>query len=328
MPQRIVIHGLPYFCGKLSAILKDPAWDVRYCTDHTPVALAGLLADLHRCDLAFTWGGRISMGKFLWAARCLRKEKIVILWCGSDVLYAQKDIAAGKMDTWAASQIHWAVSPVLAEEVRALGLTCDYVQASFVQPVQSPAPLPEKFSVLVYVPSREKAELYGLDHILEVAETLRQVEFVLVGWESESLEGPANLKVHNRVGELGPFVDRASVVWRPVRHDAGISFMVLEALAKGRHVLYSYPFSACIQVTSASQVREQLQRLLDRHQSRTLNLNEAGIRLIAQDYSPERVRANLFQKWGEIISAREKQALGSEHPSAEKRTSVTGRAQL
>ena len=301
-PRRVAIHGLPYFCDKLSAILRDPAWDIRHHS-YSPTGLISLVADLRRCDLAFNWGGRISMGKFLWAARCLRKDKIVMLWSGSDVLFAQEEFAAGKMDPWVADKIHWAVSPWVAEEVCSMGLSCEYVQVSFVQPVRTPPALPAKFSVLVFVPTRESAGLYGLDRILEVADALRSVDFTLVGLrQGETLSAPPNLKIHNRVSNLAPYIERATVLWRPVRHD-GLSFMVLEALAQGRHVLYSYPFSSCIQVVTATAARHELERLLSLHNSKALSLNEAGIQVIAQEFTPEQVRANLFRRWTEIISS-------------------------
>jgi hypothetical protein len=311
-PRRVTLHGLPYFCGKLAGILKDPAWDVRYHAPHTLAGLAGLVADLRRCELAFTWGARISIGKFLQAARWFGKEKIVMLWSGSDVLFAQRELAAGKMDSWAAEKIHWAVSPVLAEEVNSMGLNCEYVQVSFVDPVKTPAPLPEKFSVLVYVPSREKAELYGLDHILEVASALPKIDFTLVGWrEEQPVRGPSNLRTHGWASDLKPYLEQASVIWRPVRHDAGISFMVLEALAQGRHVLYSYPFAACVRVNDAGAARFELERLLELHKSRRLSLNEEGIRTIEESFRPANVRATLFQKWGEILSPSAQRAAGS-----------------
>jgi hypothetical protein len=241
------------------------------------------------------------MGKFLWAARCLNKKKIVILWSGSDVLYAQEQFAAGKTVPWVSGRTHWAVSPWLAEEVRAVGVPCEYVQASFVQPVKDLAPLPDTFSVLVFVPSQEKANLYGLDRILEVADALRTVKFVLVGWQQgQVLNAPPNLEVHERVREMNPFFERATVVWRPVRHD-GLSFMVLEALAHGRHVLYSYPFPGCVHVTDSAAAERELRRLLDLHNSRMLDLNEAGMQVIARDFSAETVRAELCRRWEEII---------------------------
>lgn len=300
-PRRVAIHGLQYFSSKLASILKDPSWEISHHF-YRPSRLPRFVVDLWRSDLAFTWGGRISRGKFLRTAQLLGKKYVVILWCGSDVLLAQDELTAGKMDSWVAERVHWAASPVLAEEVRALGLSCEYVQVSFVQPVASPRPLPERFSVLVYVPTLERSELYGLDRILEVAEALPRVEFTLVGLQQgETLKGPPNLKTHNRVSPIAPFIERATVIWRPVRHDAGTSFMVLEALAHGRHVLYSYPFSSCIQVSSAGDARLELERLLARHESKTLSLNESGIRTIAEAFTPECVRANLFHRWAEII---------------------------
>jgi hypothetical protein len=303
-PRRVAVHGLPYFCARLSKILKDPDWDVRHHF-YQPSRLIRFAADLWQCDLAFTWGGRITMGGFLRAARCLGKKNVVILWCGSDVLYAREELSAGrKTDSWVAERIHWAASPALAEEVRSLGLSCEYVQVSFVEPVATPAPLPARFSVLVYVPTLERASLYGLDRILEVADGLPSVEFTLVGLQrGETLKGPPNLKVLNRVDSLAPYIEQASVIWRPVRHDAGISFLVLEALAQGRHVLYSCPFPSCIHVTTATAARREIESLLSLHESKRLFLNEAGIRTITQDFTPERVRANLFAKWTEVINA-------------------------
>jgi len=303
-PRTVLLHGLPYFCSKLAAILRDESWDIRHHPRHTLSGLAALVADLSRCDLAFTWGGRISLGKFLWAARGLGKDKLVMLWSGSDVLFARRELAAGKMDPWVKDKIHWAVSPFLAEEVRALGLSCDYVQASFVQPVPTPRPLPDEFSVLVYVPGREKAALYGLDQVLEVADKLRSVQFTIVGWPlTQELQAPPNLKICGWVNDLTPFIERATVIWRPVQHDAGISFMVLDALAHGRHVLYSYPFVGCAHTTTTLAARIELERLLSLHDSNSLFLNEAGIQAIASEFNPRRVRETILTRWAGIISS-------------------------
>jgi len=299
---RVVVHGLPHFCKKLSGILNCEGWNVRYHSRENAMALAGLANDLRRCDLAYTWGGRIDPGKFLWAARCLGTKNLVMLWSGSDVTYAHKDLAAGKLNSWIADKVHWAVSPWLAEEVRALGLQCEYVQASFVEPISDPQPLPEKFSVLTYLPSPDKADLYGWDQISEVARSCRSVEFQVVGLQEGQLTGiPPNVRVHGWAGDLAPFLERSSVLWRPVRHD-GLSFMVLEALARGRHILYSYPFPGCVQVTSAAAARLEIERLLDRHDSKTLGLNQAGMEVISRDFNPAKVRADILGRWERIIS--------------------------
>lgn len=300
---RVAVHGLPFFCRKLLALLNCDRWDVRY---HYPKTLADklwLANDLRSCDLAYTWGGRITMGKFLWAARCFGKRKIVVLWSGSDVLYAQRQYAKGKVDSWVADKIHWAVSPWLAEEVRTLGIACEYVQASFVEAIV-PVPLPENFSVLVYVPNCDHGDLYGWGQIAEVAQSLPNVEFTLVGCQQgQQLHAPSNVKVYGRISDVGPFFRQATVVWRPVRHD-GLSFMVLEALAHGRHVVYSCPFAACRQATTAQEARHEIQRLLELHNSGRLLMNEGGIRLIAREFAADTVRDNLLKRWEDIILSR------------------------
>lgn len=302
LPYRVVVHGLPYFCQKLPDLLQSERWDVRHHPQHNPMGLAALVKDLNRCDLVYTWGGRINKGKFLWAARSLGKKKLVIFWCGSDVLVARQELAKGRMDHWVASRIHWAASPSLAEEVRAMGLRCEHVQASFVNCVARPAPLPQKFSVLVFLPTAARSDLYGWDQVVEVARALPSIEFKLVGLQDDDPpDAPPNVIVHRWIENLTPFYEQSTVLWRPVRHDAGISFMVLEALAHGRHVLYSYPIHGSLQVNGVESAQKQLQRLFSLHCSGQLQLNRDGIRAIAQHYSREAVRSELHRRWEEII---------------------------
>lgn len=282
-------------------MLSSSRWGIEYQSGHNPVALAALVRNLQRSDLAYMWGGRISLGKFLGTARLLGKKKLVMLWSGSDVLFAKEELAAGRMHPWVAGLIHWAVSPWIAEEVRDLGLRCEYVQASFVQPEPAPVPLPEKFSVLAYVPSKEKSSLYGWDQIVEVARTLPSIRFNIVGLQTgEKLVAPPNVRVHGWTNDLTSYLKQTTVLWRPVRHD-GLSFMVLEALAQGRHVLYSYPFSACAQVNDSSAARAELERLHALHRSGSLGINYDGRELIAREFSPEKVHADLLRRWEEII---------------------------
>lgn len=300
-PYRILTHGLEYFCKKLSSLVRDETWQVLDRSGHSPSQVIDLVRDLARCDLAYTWGGRISMGKFLWAARILGKRKVVMLWSGSDVLYAQREHAAGVRVPWIDRMVHWAVSPWVAEEVRALGLPCEHVQTSFVDVVPKPKPLPRNFSVLVFVRDVAKADLYGWDRMLEVARRLPHMRFLLCGLPpGQSLRVPPNMTVHHFTDNFTPILEETTAVYRPVRHD-GLSFTVLEALSHGRYVLYSYPLPGCVQVTSTSMACTELEQLLAHHAAGTLPLNEFGRSYIAQEYAPEKVRSELLQRWEQII---------------------------
>lgn len=303
-PYRVVVHGLRYFCAKLPALLVGEDWRIFDRSRHTPLQLAALVNDLGNCDLVFNWGGRIDMGRFLWGARSLGANKIVVFWCGSDVLRAQQMLPSRGVDPWIAGLVHWAASPSLAEEVCGLGLKCEFVQASFVDVVQQPKPLPRKFSVLVFLPRADQGELYGWDRIVEVAEALPHVGFTLVGLHpGEKLQGPQNVRIHYRVNDIRPFYEETTVLWRPVRHDAGISFMVLEGLSHGRHVLYSYPVPGATRVNDVQDARQSLERLWALHESGSLGLNTDGMAAVARTYSRGVVRAELHRRWEEIIQS-------------------------
>jgi glycosyltransferase involved in cell wall biosynthesis len=298
-PYRIAVHGLPHFCQKLSELLEVDGWNVPYRSLLNPIGLAARVSDLARCDLAYSWSGRISMGKFLWVARSLGKSKIIMLWCGSDAMFAKEHLRKGFQNRWVMERVHWAVSPWLAEEVRSLGVDCEYVQTSFVAQV-SPSALPERFSVLTYAPSISKAGLYGLDSIVNVAKRMPSIQFNLVGLKERRIaECPSNLHIFGHL-DLDRFYRETTVLWRPVRHD-GLSFMVLEALAHGRHVLYSQPLPGCIHVTSEDAACLELERLRDLHSSKSLLLHEEGRRIIARDFNAEVVRTRLLDRWEELI---------------------------
>lgn len=245
------------------------------------------------------------MGRVLRAARAFDKKKVILFWCGSDVLKAQKDRAQGILNPWIAKQIHWAGAPWLAQEMIELGVPCEYVPITWVPRVEGIPPLPSKFSVLTYMPSVRLGALYGLERILEVAQTLPEVSFELVGLiEGQISEPPPNLKIFGRIQDkdMKEFYRRANVYWRPVSHD-GLSFMSLEALSYGRHVVWSYPFPHCAEARDASQDRAAIEHLYEIHQANNLRLNEPGITMVSKDFSPERIRQEYLARWKKIINS-------------------------
>src|SRR5215472_17058487 len=301
-PYRVVIHGLPHFCRKLASLLSNDKWDIRFHTHEGLLDLLALLRDLRRCDLVYTWGGRIDLGKFLWGARLSGSSKLVMPWSGSDALWAQKDAAAGKLHPWIAAKTHWAVSPWIAEEVRSVGLDCEHVQVSFVPLVKDILPMPKEFSVLSYVPSADKADLYGWDQFVEVAKALPAVNFKVVGLrEPGTLCAPRNVKIEGWTDNLAVHIRKASVIFRPVQHD-GLSFMVLESMAQGRHVLYSYPLPGTTHAKDAETAIRELRRLAKLSEIRSLGCNADGLEIVKREYSETRVRHNLLSRWEQIIS--------------------------
>lgn len=285
-------------------MLQSDGWDIRSYDLRRLSHLMNMASYLQRCDLAFSWTGRITMGKFLAMSRLLGKRKVVLFWCGSDVLFAHREYNQRKhVDPWIAEKIHWAGSPWLAEEVRAMGIKCEYVPITWVHPVAQLRLLPQKFSVLCYTPNADRLELYGIDQVLDVARAMPAVAFTLVGLlPGQRLNVPDNVQLHDWTEDMTPFYQNASVLWRPTRHD-GMSFMVLEALAQGLHVIWSYASPGVIQSRDASTARMELQRLFELHCDRLLDLNREGADYVARDFSPEVIRKGMLEGWRKIVQS-------------------------
>jgi len=301
---RVLIHGLAYFSRSFPAFLKTEGWDIRTYAARGSAALLPMTAFLHQCDLAYAWAGRITMGKFLSMARLLGKQKLIMFWCGSDVLEARREYDAGRsIEPWIAEKIHWAGTPWLAEEVRAMGLESEYVPTTWVPVFDSLDRLPEKFSVLSYLPDAERVSLYGIDQVLEVARALPSVDFNIVGLRpGQSLSVPDNVKLHGWIADMAPFYRNATVVWRPTRHD-GLSFMALQALAYGRYLMWSYPFTGAVTVKETNMARTELQRMLELHHSGQLEINRIGTDFVTRNFSPDTIRDGILSRWRKVVES-------------------------
>jgi hypothetical protein len=302
-PYKVLLHGLRYFCDLLPAAFAADGWDIRHHNVRSLGSLADMLRDLRTADLVFRWGSRISFGKFLRAARFFEKKNVVFFWAGSDVLGAQQQFSEGICEPWIAAKTHWAGAPWLRDEIQTLGLGCEFVPITWVLGVESPEPLPQQFSVLTYLPNSDYAALYGLDRILEVARSLPQISFELVGLTGGPVANPpSNLRINGRTSDMSAVYRRSTVYWRPVAHD-GLSFMSLEALSHGRHVLWSYPFPHCRQSRNVQEDRAEILRFHDLHQRSLLGLNEPGMRMVKERFSLETIRRDYLRRWEEIIVA-------------------------
>jgi hypothetical protein len=303
--RRVLVHGLVYFGQVFADFMTGDGWDFKYYPDHGTRNLAAMANGLRRCDLVYQIGGRVTAGKFLNTAKLLGKRRIVMHWVGSDTLEHREVAAAGKSDPWVVEKIHhWADSEWIFDEVAALGISCDLVPLPSARVPDRPSPLPRAFRVLVYVPSMERSELYGFDTILEAARQVPQVQFELVGLRDGPVRNlPANIHLHRRVPDLSAFYENVSVVWRPARHD-GLSWMVLEALGHGRHVLWTYAFPGCIQVGSASEAVGHIERLHQLHEAQQLSLNREGVCFIAaSEYHPRRFKQKIRSQLEKILES-------------------------
>jgi hypothetical protein len=185
----------------------------------------------------------------------------IVRWrVGSDVLSClrsdQAATAARQLDL--AVDLNIAAAPHLVDELRSIGVRAEYVPSvcdlSSVD-AEVPASLPS--SVLAYLPTDRKA-FYGEDVVISAAEANPHLRFIIVGDDSHSLARYPNVQSLGWVDDMHELWPRVGLLLRVTEHD-GLPRMVLEALARGRYVIYSWPLEGCWFARSRDCVLQRLE---------------------------------------------------------------------
>ena len=291
-PLRVAVLGPPdLFADRTVDLLRSfgvdarrPAWplggNLRYRLER---ARRGLAA-----DVVFHMSGRRELsGIQTWLARL--GVPTLILWIGSDVLllapYASMDVQA---DAW-----HWCVASWLRDELAESGIDAEVVATTPPHfPEVMPA-LPPRFTVLAYTLA-DRSELYGLDLLLELARRRPDIPFFLLGAiPTEQL--PDNVTALGWIGDTAEITCQTTVYVRPTAHD-GLSNLVLEALANGRHVLWTYPFPGVDTVEDVDAAEARLNELYRQHAEGALPLNQEGREAVLEMFEPSAVRNDILER--------------------------------
>jgi len=81
----------------------------------------------------------------------------------------------------------------------------------------------------------------------------------------------------------------------------GLSLMTLEALAHGRHVLWTKDFPFVTQVRTYDEMQRELAALLDAHERGELQPQHEASRYIAQTYNAQRCLDTIVSVWDEAV---------------------------
>jgi len=236
------------------------------------------------------WGGRRAQG-VLFAA--LRKP-VVWHWIGSDVL-AFKAICRGgggwrggvtRTMIYRWSAMHLVDSPQLAEELASCGIPAEVVRLLPKTIEAQVYPLPDKPAVLSYWNPGSR-DFYHAPLVLKLAESFPDVKFLIVGDDGAGLPAPGNVKFLGRLADLDDVYRQVSIYLRLVRHDS-LSVMVLEAFARGRHVIYNMPCPFSVAAGTFEEVKGAMQRLVTVREP-----NQAGAEYVRRNYSVSREAENL-----------------------------------
>jgi hypothetical protein len=289
---------LPFFGRRLAALLDGEGWQARYLETRgwrPRPALAALRAT-RAAGLLYQIGGQIQRFSRPHLLRMAVRRPLVMHWAGSDVLFARRVRAAGRATPALVHGVtHWVGAPWLAEELAPLGVTARWLPHSWVEPPDRLPPLPSPgespFTLLAYLPE-QRAAFYGAAAVFAVARALPEARLLVVGASSLPDGVPPNVRCLGWVEDMTPLYARTHALLRLPRHD-GLSFMVQEALALGRHTIWTYPFPGALRVAGAEEAIAAAAALARRHASGCLSFNETGAAHVRERYARDRIRADL-----------------------------------
>lgn len=291
--KRGVIVGFDYYSKYLASLVNEhsSAWRLRAFGNSRAGTLAALW-ELRHADALISFGGpgpNVALAEF--ARR--RNIPVIVIWAGSDVTTVARkpfELQVTKRQGF----INLSDGPWLLDELRLLGITAEYLPVTAVRSGGGIRPLPDRFRVLTYLPEPRR-DFYGAQDVYEIARALPQIEFSVVGHGGRDPRAPENVTFHGYVGDMRERIDDSTVLLRLPEHD-GKSMLVLESLARARHVVWNYDFPAVERAEDRSQALEIIRALYEQHCSGSLKPNAAGRTYVLRHFSRPQIAARFEER--------------------------------
>ena len=282
-----VVVGFEYYGRFLAGLVNEhsDSWELSYFGASKLDTVRSIFA--LSASVLITFGGPSPNAALVEMAR-RRGVPVIVIWAGTDVIAAQKEPQLLELIK-RFGFTNLSDGPWLVDELAALGIDATYVPVTAIEPAQTLAPLPQTFRILTYLPEPRRA-FYGEKIVYAIARAFPQVPFTVVGRGERSSIAPPNVTFTGHIDSMPSQIDASTVLLRMPQHD-GKSMLVLEALARGRHVIWTYDFPGVVHAAREIDAVEVLREMLALHERGELGLNRVGYEFVRTNFG----RATLAQ---------------------------------
>lgn len=200
--------------------------------------LNGFVSILKSDIIYFGYGCTYENG-YLKIAKMLHK-KVICHWIGTDVVLAKRNIKLA-LKVQKHISLNLAGSAFLKQELKEIGINAEEIPILPIKMETEFSDVPKAHKVIAYLPEG-KEEFYGIKYVKAAAENFKEVEFNVVGNGNDKLNIP-NVHFLGKIDkdEMEKLYNNSTILMRLPEHD-GLSLMLLEALIKGKEVIYCYDF--------------------------------------------------------------------------------------
>lgn len=238
----------------------------------------------------FLWGDSYVL---LYSIPRLLGKKVVIHWVGTDVLHVKKKPLVREIIKRVAN-LHLAVSPWLVDELREIGIKATVIPLipTYLPKVDITWPS-DKF-VHVYLPEG-KEEFYGAEDTFNLARQMPNVKFLITANSGKGMPQLPNITYLGWIEDMEIVWSKVRVYLRLTEHD-GMPLMVIEALQRGKYVVWSYEFPYCIKAESFESTKKSLITALEHSE-----LNKEGIEYARHTFDPSVVIKQTIAQYRHVL---------------------------
>lgn len=313
--RKAVVVGFDYHAAFLRDLINEESdtWRLRFFPATRFGTLRAVTAAL-KADAIVSFGGPGPNMALAEIARW-RNIPVIVIWSGSDIPAARRDPQLLELiKRYRFTNV--AAAPWLVDELRELGIDARYVPVTAADPSPLIAALPRRFSVLSYLPEPRRA-FHGEKLIYSIAREFPDVPFRVVGRGSANPVAPANVEFLGHTGDVPRVIDDSTVLLRLPEHD-GKSKIVIEALARGRHVIWNHELPGVRRAQHAGEASRILRELLAEAAAGALEPNAAGYEFV----SSELVRSKVAAGFENVMNTAT--ASHTARKQAERRVAISG----
>jgi glycosyltransferase involved in cell wall biosynthesis len=297
--KRAIVVGFDYYARYLANLMKERSDRWRLSAyPSSRLGTARALWAMRNADALISFGGP-GPDAALTEAADARNIPVTVIWAGTDVLVAKAspfEMAITKRSGFD----NISDGPWLVDELEELGIHSIYLPVTAVEVSASPAPFPPRFRVLTYLPEPRRT-FYGELRVYDIARAMPDVEFVVIGNGRRNPIAPSNVTFLGHVSDVAGQIDRSTVILRLPEHD-GKSMLVLETLARARHVVWTHAFTGVRAVDGTGEALTALREFQVAHSNDALPLNTVGRDFVARTFSRERI-ARSFESHLDKVAA-------------------------
>lgn len=301
--MKVIVVGLPLFAKRLAKSLGNFDKSNSYTWLNTYYSKIDKLKArflIPRAECIISINGSIETSKVFDLA-LNRKIPLIMIWVGTDVITATAAFKSGKYrKDYIENAVHFCEVNWIQDELKAIGINADIVNfASFDKKFQLMNPISQKFTVLTYIPN-QRSEFYGPNLFLNVARSFPDINFIIAGTKAEEYQPlPENVKALGWVEDMDSLYADVHLCVRIPEHD-GLSTFILESLARGKDVIYKYPFDYCLQAGNEMEFKSVLQSRYSLFINGLWESNRSGAEFIANEFNSTQILGELKKRIIEI----------------------------